>query len=298
MEMHQLRYALAVAEEGNFTKAAARCLIAQPALSQQIGRLEKDLGARLFDRTVRPTRLTAAGEVFVSHARILLADAERLRTEVNAALGDVRGPLNLGAISTLAAIHLPSVLRDFRTRYPRVHMSLRMAMSEELLESVRAGTMHVAFVGTMPSVELHGVQHHRLAQDELVAVTAPGSELDRDVPNGERATLARIAQEPGVDFTRGTGARLQSDTAFHAQGLTRDVVYEVSTAEFLGQLVAENLGVGLLPEGVAHTLPGLRGIRLHNPPRRMESLVWPNSPTPATSAFVDALVCQAPKEAD
>ncbi|UQA90552.1 LysR family transcriptional regulator [Streptomyces halobius] len=290
MELHQLRYALAVAEEGSFTRAAASCLVAQPALSQQIGRLEKDLGARLFDRSVRPTRLTAAGEAFVPQARVLLAGAERLRTHVEAAVGEIRGPLHLGAISTLAAVNLPAILRGYRTQYPHVHVSLRMGMSEELLESVRQGTLHAAFVGTVPTARLDGVQQCELAQEELVAVTAPGHRLGTDIPEGGRAELAQIAREPGVDFTRGTGARLQSDTAFNAQGLDREVIFEVSTAEFLAQLVAEGLGVGMLPESVAHTFPGLRVIRLHAPPMRVESLVWPlGHCTPATEAFIEVV---------
>ncbi|PRW63347.1 LysR family transcriptional regulator [Actinopolyspora mortivallis] len=290
MDLQQLRYALAVAEEGSFTRAAARCMIAQPALSQQIGNLEHEFGAKLFDRSVRPTRPTAAGEVFLPRARTLLADAEELYTQVNAAAGRIRGPLHVGSISTLTAVSLPAVLREYRALHPHVHVDLRMGMSEELLANVRQGRLHVAFVGTVPDAPLHGVRYRRLAFDELVAVTAPGHRLDNAVSPGSRAGLDEIAKEPGVDFTKGTGARNQSDTAFAAQGLHREVIYEVSSAELLAQLTAAGLGVGMLPEPLARTLPGLRVIHLESPPARVESLVWPSGQTtPAVSAFLAAV---------
>lgn len=93
-----MRYVVAVAETGNFTRAAERCLVVQSALSHQIARLERELGARLFDRTSRRVRLSAAGEVFLPAARQALDAAERARAEVASAAGEVRGRLAVGAI--------------------------------------------------------------------------------------------------------------------------------------------------------------------------------------------------------
>src|SRR5919106_5293211 len=116
VELQQLRYVIAVAETSNFTRAAERCLVVQSALSHQIARLERELGARLFERTSRRVRLTPAGAAFLPAARQCLDAAERAAAEVAAAVGEVRGRLAVGMISTVAAIDVPSALREFHGR--------------------------------------------------------------------------------------------------------------------------------------------------------------------------------------
>src|SRR5690606_27099302 len=118
MELQQMRYVVAVAETNSFTRAAERCLVVQSALSHQIARLERELGARLFDRTSRRVRLTAAGAAFLPVARQCLAAADRAVAEVAAAIGEVRGPLRVGLIPTVAAVDVPSALAEFRRRHP------------------------------------------------------------------------------------------------------------------------------------------------------------------------------------
>lgn len=173
MELQQMRYVVAVAELGSFTRAAKRCLVVQSALSHQIARLEKELGARLFDRTSRQVRLTAAGEVFLPEARQALDAAERARAEVAATAGEVRGRLAVGAIPTVAAVDIPAALRAFHLRYPKVHIVLRDGASKDLVQEVRDGTLDVAFLGVLPSYRPKGVSDHELGTGELVAVVAP-----------------------------------------------------------------------------------------------------------------------------
>src|SRR6476620_4612459 len=139
VELQQMRYVVAVAETNSFTRAAKRCLVVQSALSHQIARLEKELGARLFDRTSRQVRLTAAGEVFLPEARQALDAAERARAEVAATAGEVRGRLAVGAIPTVAAVDLPAALKEFHLRHRQVRISLRSGASEDLIEGVRQG---------------------------------------------------------------------------------------------------------------------------------------------------------------
>src|SRR5215831_6177672 len=107
MELQQLRYVVAVAEEGGFTRAAERCRVVQSALSHQIARLERELGARLFERTSRRVRLTPAGAAFLPAARQCLDAAERAAAEVAAAVGEIRGRLAVGLIPTVAAVDVP-----------------------------------------------------------------------------------------------------------------------------------------------------------------------------------------------
>src|SRR3954469_3132297 len=146
MELQQKRYVIAVAETRNFTRAAEQCLVVQSALSHQIARLERELGAKLFDRTSRRVRLTPAGEAFLPAARQALDAAERPRAEVAAAAGEIRGRLAIGAISTVAAVDLPTVLKQFHVRYRHVRISLRSGPSEDLIERVRHGTLDAAFL--------------------------------------------------------------------------------------------------------------------------------------------------------
>ncbi|MGW2629975.1 LysR family transcriptional regulator [Streptomyces chattanoogensis] len=286
MELQQMRYVVAVAETGGFTRAAERCHVVQSALSHQIARLEKELGARLFDRTSRSVRLTAAGEVFVPVARQALQAAERARAEVEAATGQVRGRLAVGAISTVAAVDLAHELGAFRARYPQVRISLQTEMSDLLLEKVREGALDVAFVGLVPSARTVGVREKELARGELVAVVPPGHPL----AGREWTTLSRLAREPFVDFTAGSAARRQRDEAFRAAGLVSEAVFEVTTVEFLAKLVRAGLGVGMVPEAIASELPGLAMVRVRPAPERTERVVWSGlGPSPAAVAFLEGL---------
>lgn len=286
MELQQMRYVVAVAETGGFTRAAERCHVVQSALSHQIARLEKELGARLFHRTSRSVRLTAAGEAFVPVARQALEAAERARAEVEAAAGEVRGRLAVGAISTVAAVDLARELGAYRARYPQVRISLRTEMSEQLIDQVRQGSLDVAFVGLVPGARSPGVRERTLAHGELVAVVPP----DHPLAGREWTDLRRLAEETFVDFTAGSAARRQRDDAFRAAGLTTEVAFEVTTVEFLAKLVRAGLGIGMVPLAFAAELTGLSVVRVPDAPARVERVVWSaRGPSPAAAAFLDAL---------
>ncbi|MGP4098376.1 LysR family transcriptional regulator [Nonomuraea sp. KM90] len=284
MELQQLRYVIAVAETSNFTRAAERCRVVQSALSHQIAGLERELGARLFERTSRRVRLTPAGEAFLPAARECLEAADRARAEVAAASGEIRGRLAVGAIPTVTAVNLPVALRDYRRRHPRVQITLTSAGSGELIERVRQGGVDVAFLGLPPRAEPKGVRSRRLGGGELVAVVAP----DHHRTESE-ADLRGLADEPFIDFRAGAAGRAQSDQAFAAAGVRREVPFEVSSADFLVDLVRQGLGVGMLPAAYALRFPDLRVIRLRDAPTRMEHVIWDNRPSPAATAFLDLI---------
>lgn len=279
-----MRYVVAVAETANFTRAAERCHVVQSALSHQIARLERELGARLFDRTSRRVSLTPAGEAFLPAARQALEAAERARAEVAAAAGEIRGRLAIGAIPTVSSIDLPRLLVDYRTRYPRVHISLRSAISEEMVEQVKEGTLDVAVLGLPPAARAAGVRGHELARGGLVAIVAPGHRL---ADAGEVA-LAELADEEFVDFPTGTGARVQSDDAFEAAGVRREVAFEVNAIEFMTRFVRNGLGVGMVPTAFADQLSGVRVLRITDATARVEVLVWSRSrPSPPAAALLE-----------
>ncbi|WP_090056050.1 LysR family transcriptional regulator [Lentzea fradiae] len=286
MELQQMRYVVAVAETGSFTKAARRCHVVQSALSHQIARLERTLGARLFDRTSRSVRLTPAGAAFLPSARQCLDFAERAEAEVAAAVGEVRGRVTIGVIPTVAAVDLPAALKTFRERYPHVRVALRVQPSHELVEQVRSGALDLAFLGLPDAVRPTGVRGHVMAHDRHVAVVSPShafAELDQ-------VTLPELAGELFVDFPAGSPGRTQSDRAFAGAGLHREVAFEVTTAELMAGLIREALAVAVLPSRYTPRLSGVTTLPVVDGPSRVEHLVWgAGGLTPAAAAFLDVL---------
>jgi DNA-binding transcriptional LysR family regulator len=286
MELQQMRYVLAVAEEKNFTRAAERCLVVQSALSHQIARLERELGAKLFDRTSRRVELTPAGEAFLPEARQSVEAAERARAEVTAVAGEIRGRLAIGAIPTVGAVDLAASLRDFTARHPQVQISLRMGASGDHIDQIRQGTLDVAFLGLPPGVQPTGVRGVELARGELVALMAPGHPL----AEARGLDLQGLADQVFVDFPAGSAGRAQSDQAFAAVGVQRRVAFEVMAVDFFARLIRQGLCIGLLPASIVSGFPDLCAVELRDPPTRVEHLVWsPRRPTPAAAAYLSGL---------
>ncbi|WP_405440113.1 LysR family transcriptional regulator [Streptomyces niveus] len=286
MELQQMRYVIAVAEMNSFTRAAQRCLVVQSALSHQIARLEKELGARLFERTSRRVRLTPAGAAFLPAARQCLDAAERVAAEVAAAVGEVRGRLAVGLIPTVAAVDIPAVLREFHQRHPKARISLSVGASDELAEQVRQGDIEVAFLGIPVTARPRGVMARKLAEERLVAVVSP----DHPLADETSVDLRRLSSEVFVDLPAKTAGRAQSDLAFSAAGLTREVAFEVTNADYLARLVGAGLGVALLPPTYAEGLAGMTTIEVTDAPARAEYVIWGReSRAPAANAFLELL---------
>jgi DNA-binding transcriptional LysR family regulator len=150
MNLKQLEFAVALAEEGNFTRAAERCHVVQSALSHQIAYLEQELGTPLFERLPRQVRATAAGEALLVHARQVLASLRHLRADVAAVSGEVRGLLAIGQISSLTDIDVVAMLAAFQQVHPQVEFQLRVDKSEDLIAQVQSRDLDVALVGLAP----------------------------------------------------------------------------------------------------------------------------------------------------
>lgn len=286
MDLRQLNYVVAVAELGSFTQAAERCFVVQSALSHQVSRLEHELGTRLFHRTSRQVRLTEAGRAFLPAARQCLEAADRARAEVAAATGEIRGRLSVGVIPTVAAVDLPGELRTYRENHPAVQVSLLMGASTDLIEMVVHGTLDIAFLGLPSHVAVTGVGDHILSQDHLVAVLA----LEHPLATASDLSLEQLAGEVFVDFPRGSGGRAQTDEAFTAAGLTREVAFEVMDVHLMGRLIRAQLGVGMLASTFAPQLTDLAAVPVIHAPTRTEHLVWSRrGPSPAAAAFLGQL---------
>ncbi|MER7377756.1 LysR family transcriptional regulator [Streptomyces lanatus] len=290
MDLQQMRYVVAVAETRNFTRAAERCFVVQSSLSHRIAALERELGVKLFARSSRRVEATSAGVAFVAAARECLAAADRAVADAAAATGVVRGRLAVGVIVTTAAVDVPELLRRYRERYPDVRVVLRSGRSDELAAAVRDGELDIAFLGLPEGERPSGVEALVLDHDEHALIVPAGHRL----AGATRIALREIAEETFVDFAAGTPARAQSDRAFAAAGLVRDVAYEAGVVELISRLVVRGLGIALLPSAYARPLaaddPELALVRVLDGPHRLEYLVWSRfNPSPATRAMLDVL---------
>ncbi len=278
-----MRYVLAVAELGSFTRAAEQCFVVQSALSHQVKALERELGVTLFARTSRRVELTPAGAAFLPEARRSVEAAERAAADAAAAAGEVRGRLTIGMIPTVTAVDVPALLELFHREYPQVRIELRGGGSGELAAGVRAGAVDVALLGLPAPDEPAGVQHQVLESRRLVAAVGATHRLaGRDV-----VRLQDLADETFADFPAATPGREQSDRAFDAAGLRREVAFESMSPELLLGLVARSLAVALLPEGVVPADGRFSTMEVSDGPTRIEYLAWSEfNPSPAARAFV------------
>src|SRR3954467_1950087 len=156
MELRQLRYLVAVADELSFTRAAAREHVAQPALSQQIKRLEGQVGLPLVERTTRSVALTDAGKLLVARARRVLGELEAAVAELEALSGVYTGHVYVGVLHTMGPVDVSLVLALFRERHPGVELTVREQSSEELAEMVRDDELDLAFLSVTESVDRKG----------------------------------------------------------------------------------------------------------------------------------------------
>src|SRR3954465_1151538 len=223
MDLRQLEYVVAVAEERSFTRAAARCHVVQSALSAQGARLERELGVTLFHRTSRSVGVAPAGELLLPHARALLHGAEGARAELDAFAGVITGRLRLGMVGT-AGRGVPLVeqtLLDFHRRHPAVEIAVQDTGSRHMADKVRTGDLDLAFVGLFADQVPPGVAHHLLADEPLVAVVAATHPL----AGGTAVALSGMAGGPFIDMRGESGLRLQVDAAFDRAGVERTVVF-------------------------------------------------------------------------
>ncbi|WP_020664573.1 LysR family transcriptional regulator [Amycolatopsis benzoatilytica] len=285
MELHQLEYFVAVAEEANFTRAAARMHVAQPGVSAQIRRLERELGQPLFDRSGRSVRLTGVGAAALPHARAALAAVAAVRETVAEHEGLVRGQVAMGMVTSAGPVALPDFLAEFAERYPGVEITLGEANSDVMVEALREGRLDVAVIGLADGVPA-GLETQVVLDEELVAVVGPRDEFS----DRAEVSFAELAQRPLICLPQGTGLRGVLDREFAAHGLRPRVTLEASDPNVLAQLAMRDLGVALVPESLARYYSAeLHLVRLASRPRGQLALAWrADGPLgPAARALLD-----------
>ena len=259
MELRQLEYLVAVAEEGNFTRAAERVRISQPGISAQIRQLEKDLGAELIDRSGRTATLTVAGEAALEHARAALAATTAIRQAVDGVSALVRGRLAIGMVTACTVTPLFDALATFHSRYPGVEIALIEGTSDRLIDQVHSGDLDLALTGTAGAPP-PGLQSLPIISEGLVAAVPPGHPLDghppveqsvASHPPARRTSLAAVAAHPIICLPEGTGIRTVFDQACAAAGLRPEIALQASAPDAVADLAIRGLGVAVLSESMA-----------------------------------------------
>jgi LysR family transcriptional activator of glutamate synthase operon len=247
VELSQLRYLVALAEERHFTRAAAREHIAQPALSQQIRRLEEEVGLALVERTTRRVSITRAGEALVARARRILAELEAADNELQSLRGLHIGHVTVGALHTMGPVDLSLVLALFRQRYPAVELTVREQSSEELAEMLRVDELDLAFLSVTERIESHGLGLHQLISEELVVILPPSHPLS----GRRRVRMVELAGEQFIGFREGARLRELLVSAGRSAGFEPRVTLESNESQRIRRLVARDMGAAILPRSDA-----------------------------------------------
>ena len=236
MELRQLRYLVALADEQHFTRAAAREHIAQPALSQQIRRLEQEVGLALVERTTRRVTVTEAGRTLVARARRILSEVDAANAEMQALAGVRTGHVSVGAMHTMGPVDVSLALAVFHERHPGVELTVREQSSEELAEMLRDDVLDLAFLSVTERIETQGLVLRQLVSEELVVVlplrpparrAAPaadggaGRRAVRQLPGGRPAARAADVRGPPGRVRAADQARIERERADQAAGGAR-----------------------------------------------------------------------------
>jgi DNA-binding transcriptional LysR family regulator len=286
MELHQLEYFVAVAEEASFTRAASRVHVAQPGVSAQVRRLESELGQQLLDRSGRSVRLTGVGSAVLPFARAALDAVANARLAVDDLAGLVRGQVTVGMVSGCALPVLAELLAGFHDRHPGVAIALVEDNSDRLVERLRGGRLDLALIGWADQTPAD-IDSVVLVDEELVAAVAPDHPLAGAGAGAGAITIRQLRDLPLVSLPRGTGVRAALDAACAAAGFTPRIVFEASALPMVVELAGRGLGLAVVPASIPNG-PGI--LRITDPQLRSRlELAWPSAPAanPAARALIE-----------
>ncbi|MFP5226083.1 MAG: LysR family transcriptional regulator [Acidobacteriota bacterium] len=259
MEFQQLRYLCAIVDTGSFSRAAEQCRVAQPSLSQQISKLEEELGTRLFDRLGRSVRLTDSGRTLLPHARAVLQQTELARIKVDGRRRDTRGTVTVGVIPTIAPYYLPERIAAFMRRFPESSLRVVEETTPVLVDSLKSLAVDIAIL-SLP------LRHREfeivpLLTEKLYAALPP------DHPRAGAATLSLrdLREERFVMLRDSHCFREISLAACHRAHLDPRIAFESNQIGSLLGMVAAGVGVSLVPEMAIDRQAGCRYVRISDP---------------------------------
>ena len=272
MEMHQLRYVVAVARSGNFSRAAEHCHVAQPSLSQQIQKLENELGERLFDRMKREARLTPHGEAFLRHAVRILEEADAAKREMTDAQGLLRGTLTIGALPTIAPYLLPEVMAQFMEKFPGVEIVVQEDTTARLLKLAHG--YEIDFALASQPIRDQRLEVKELFSEELLLALPPGHPLTRK----RTVAVADLEGERLIVMKEGHCLGDQVLGFCDRRDVKPKISFRSAQLETIQALVSSGLGISLIPvmamQGGRANLPEYRSLQSPRPERKIVA-AWP-----------------------
>ncbi|PYJ22243.1 MAG: hypothetical protein DME92_04155 [Verrucomicrobia bacterium] len=242
MEIHQLRYFVAVAEEGSFSRAAAKVRVAQPSLSQQIRKLEAEVGQPLFDRLPRSVVLTEAGRCLIDYARQILSSIDDARRCVGDLKGEIGGKLAVGAIPTIAPYVLPDLVGKFQKHYPEVTLEIVEDVTEGITRRVEAGELDVALASTCHSSPT--LRRESVGNEPLLALLPERHPL-------AKKTLVELDDLKSQRFLLLHEMHCLSQQVHHlleARRLRPEIALAGSQLGTIANMVAAGIGVSIVPQ--------------------------------------------------
>lgn len=281
MEMQQLRYVVAVVRTGNFTRAAEHCHVSQPSLSQQIQKLEDELGERLFERMKREAKLTPHGQAFLRRAVRILEEVDAAKREATEAQNLLRGTITVGVLPTIAPYLLPDVMAEFTEKYPGVEIVVQEDTTARLLKLALAYEIDFALAShpiADPRLEVR-----ELFAEELLLALPPGHPLTRKRTVG----VADMEKERFIVMREGHCLGDQVLQFCTRRDLQANIRFRSAQLETIQSLVRAGLGISLVPAMAAQSerkdLPRYRSLPDPRPQRKIVA-VWPRQRPPARAA--------------
>lgn len=252
MEFRLLQYVIQIAAERNFSRAAEKLHIAQPSLSQQLSKLEKELGVLLFKRSTNSVELTHAGSVFVEKAQRIVDMTEQLRREMEDIAELRKGRIVIGSLPNTGSHLLPHVLTAFRAAYPEIELALVEEQTSQLEQLTASGGTDVCLL-SIPIGE-PSLAYEPIATEEIYLAVPPDHRLadaagKRDVP------IAELKDEPFILLKRGQGFRAIARGLCEGAGFSPRVAFESGNIETVQSLVAAGMGIAFVPQMMARSQP-------------------------------------------
>ena len=276
MNLRDLKYLVALADQRHFGKAADACFVSQPTLSTQIRKLEEELGVALVERAPRKVMLTPAGQDVVQRARRIVADVDEMREAARRSQDPEAGSLRLGVFPTLGPYLLPHVVPQLRERFPQLELLLVEEKSDVLLQRLREGKLDA----TLLALPLHDDQlHAEFLFEEPFLLAAPRGHA---LASAKSLTMDQLSDETLLLLEDGHCLRDQALDVCRLSGAREKSGFRATSLETLRQMVAAGVGVTLLPALSVHgpiaQPPSIRLVAFRKPaPSRRIALVWRKS---------------------
>ncbi|MDF2837558.1 MAG: transcriptional regulator, LysR family [Paenibacillus sp.] len=243
MELRQLNYVIQIANEKNFSRAADKLHIAQPSLSQQLSKLEQELGVLLFRRTTNSVELTQAGQVFVDKSQGILDAVEQLKQEMDDMAQMRRGRLVVGTLPITGSHVLPLVLPVFGSLYPQIEVVLVEETTAKLEQLTASGGTDISLL-SLPLID-NSLAWEPFLEEEICLAVPSRHPLAR---SGSIVDIASLKDEPFIGLKRGQGFRQITVELCEAAGFSPKIVFESSNIETVQSLVAGGMGIAFVPQ--------------------------------------------------